>query len=453
MTINNITRRGRKKLDRKRLDLRKLGGKKLDMKKLEGRKLDWRRVEGKLNHRFLAWSIVFLLLLLLVPQVMAIGIRPAKTTIESETVKDTTGTFWVVNNDQLSFSASVYLEGELASSVTLLTKELVFREDVDALPVQFEVHLPSQIPPGTSTANIVVEQNFESSAEGVSSRLVLKHKILALGPYPDKYATVKVNFHESGDRIEFVSEVENIGKLDIGNVKTQFYVNDRKQEQQTLETEGTALKTKENKLLKATLPKSSFDNGEYEVSSVTTYDDQQVEVIKNLVIGAPDVEVAYFDKYFMAHKINQYTLDLLNKWNKDLKNVFVDVEVKKDGMKVDEFRTKSIDLPATLTQKIQDYYDARERNPGAYTFNLVVNFWNLVRMDQKEFVVQAELLDEKTPIPTGQAANQGGQGSSSSSSSSSSSLTAFFVLAGLLVAGAGGYVGWRYVHREEYEED
>ena len=78
------------------------------------------------------------------------------------------------------------------------------------------------------------------------------------------------------------------------------------------------------------------------MSAVTKYDDQQVEVVKSLVLGQPRVEVTYFDRFFTANKINQYTLDLLNRWNREIKNVFVDVEVQKDDKKIDGFIIFSI---------------------------------------------------------------------------------------------------------------
>ncbi len=388
---------------------------------------------------FIVWMIFLLLAL---PLVAGIGIRPAKTTIEADKAPlaaSFSDAFWVVNNDLQAFSASIRLEGEMAQYITLRTKELSFREDVEALPVEFDVNLPAEVPAGISTANIVVEQEFSEAGASVSSRIILKHKIIIQGAYPDKYALVKINFHEKGEAIEFVSEVENLGQLDIDKLQTIFYVNDKKQRQQELATEATPLKKSENKLLTATLPKSSFERGEFQVSTVTTYDDQQVEVIKSLVVGEPTVEVTYFDSYFFAHKINQYTLELLNRWNRELQGVFVEVEVEKEGKKVDEFRTKSTDLPALFTQKIQDYYDARDKGPGAYTFHLIVNFWNLVRMDQTKFTFEAELLEEDKAIAAGEAAGFGG-------SIVNAVLLTLLVVIILVI---GGFVGWMYIRRKQ----
>ena len=252
------------------------------------------------------YSLIFILT---IQFCIALGVRPAKTVMLSEETDKLDGTFWIVNNDQMAFSAKVYAEGEMAQFIELKTKDkdLVFREDTDALPVEFKINLKKdQVPPGESTANIIVEQMLDSaSANTISAKIVLKHKVIVQGPYPDRYITAKLNFFESGDRIRMVSEVKNLGKLDINEVQTKFYVNDREQKKHVLESGKIALKTKENKLLDANIDKDLFQRGEFEVSAVTTYDDQKVEIIKNLVVGQPGVDITYFNKFFVAHKINE----------------------------------------------------------------------------------------------------------------------------------------------------
>ncbi|MBS3123721.1 hypothetical protein J4437_03720 [Candidatus Woesearchaeota archaeon] len=392
--------------------------------------------------------IIFLLIILNLNLVTAIGIRPAKTNIDFSPSLITSGEFWVVNNDLVEFKAKVYVEGELGKYVNLETTDLNFRSDTDALPVSFKLVLPVQVPPGESTASIVVEQaTVEAKSDTISSRIIIKHKIIILGPYPEKYITAKLNFQEQDNVVEFVSEVNNLGQKDINDLQTTFYVNDQKQQEHILETEKIGLAQNENKLLKRTLDKNLFEQGEFEVSAVTKYDDQQVEVVKSLVLGQPRVEVTYFDRFFTANKINQYTLDLLNRWNREIKNVFVDVEVQKDDKKIDGFRTKSIDLGAELSKRINDYYDARGKDPGTYTFNMVVNFWNLVRMEQNEFKFQTEFLEDGEALPSKIP-------ELAEPKINESNLGLWLVsLFGLLLLVCGSYVAWRYIHRDEYENE
>ncbi len=351
--------------------------------------------------------IFFLLLLVLTAQlVTALGIRPAKTTINSEEITSYKGTIWIVNNDHQNRLISIGAGGEFGQYITLSTKELVLREDIDAFPIDFEINLPSEIPPGGATAHLLIEEKkipdeTDNDSGDVGAKISLKHKITIQNGYPDKYIEPKLNFHQSGNNIRLVSEVNNLGKKDINNIKTKFYINNilqnNKEKIETIETEQTSLKTKENKLLEATIPQSVFTPGEFEVEAITTYDDQQIEMTKKLTIGKPEIDITYFDKYFTAHEINKYSLDLLNKWNKEIENVFVDIIVKKENTQIDQFRTKSINLDAKTSKRINDYFDARTKNPGTYSFDMVVNFWDTYHMQTKTYT--SELLSSTETPP------------------------------------------------------
>lgn len=339
--------------------------------------------------------IIFILLL---ETALALGIRPAQTTMESETTKDYSGTFWVVNNEGREFMATVSLEGEMAQYVTIKTETLSFRGDDDAKPIEFEVHLPEEVPPGSSTANIIVKESF--AAEGsnvVSSSLVLKHKIIVVGPYPDKYITAKLNFYERKNDIRMVAEVTNRGRKDISQIQANFYVNDQKQKEHVLKSEQTSLSKEENKLLETQIDKDLFERGEFEVATVIEYDDQKLETTKVLRIGKPEIDITYFNEFFIANKINEYTIDLLNLWNQKIRHVFVDVNIKKNQQPVDEFRTKSVDIEGLSAEKINDYLNTKGKEPGKYLFELTVNFWDDSKMDSKTYNV--EFLPEDEEIP------------------------------------------------------
>lgn len=402
--------------------------------------------------KIICWILIILLALQLVT---AIGIRPAKTSLIFEEGRDYVKTFWLVNDEERGITARIGIEGELSQYITLNTEEVTLRSDDGAKPIEFEIHLPEEVPPGITNGKIVVEESVLAEGNNVvSSRIVLKHKIELQGEYPDKFVKAKLNFHDQGEYISFVSEVENLGKTDISTIQTKFFVNDQEETHHILETDETSLARKENKLLSTTLERDLFELGEFEVSAVTEFDGHQIEVVKDLLVGQPDVEITYFDKFFIARKINQYSIDLLNKWNREIKNVFVDVEVKKDDQKVDEFRTKSVDVEGEMTKRINDYFDAKDKGPGKYSFEMVVNFWNLIRTEQRMQRFEADLVSEDQAIertpPTGGATSTGEETSADSSSFSLTS-TLFWVLLGMIIGAFGFYVLWRYVHRNQYE--
>ncbi len=396
--------------------------------------------------------VCIIILLCITPLTVALGISPAKTTIDSEDTKSYSGKFLVINNDLEDMEVQLAVQGEMAQYIALETRTLSLRKDGGVGTVSFIVTLPTPVPPGESLAAIVVQQVSTAQNNRIGSQIVLYHKIIVQGPYPDKYVVAKLNFHESGNNIRFVSEVENKGKKGIDQIQTTFFVNNKEQVQQKFETDTTSLQPKENKLLDTTVQKDLFDRGEFEVLALTTYDGQKTEVIKKLLVGKPEVDITYFDTFFTANEINTYTLELLNKWNAPLENVYVDVNVKKDAQKVDQFRTKSIDLAAEMSKRISDYFDARDKNPGAYQFEMVVHFLSIFTMEARTFTAELlpkakaeEIQKNAAPPLTGEAA------AISQKTPMRINTILWWALGGLLAAGILGYAAYRFRHRDEYE--
>ncbi len=396
--------------------------------------------------------IGLIVLLLSLQLVTALGIRPARTHIAPDDTKTHSGKFWVVNEEKNEFSLKVRVEGELAEYITLKDDNLDFREDIDALPVEFDVTLPQIMAPGESTASIVVEQMLEQlSGNIISSKITMKHKIIMERPYPDKFVKAKLNFHDNGDRIRIVSEVVNLGGKDINTIQSKFYVNDKQQEEHILETEKTSLRSKENKLLETSIEKDYFERGEFDVLSVTQYDGNQVEVANKMLIGRPEIEVSYFDQYFIVDKVNEYTMDLLNRWNQEIKNVYVDIEVKKDEQNIDQFRTKSIDVGGLVTKRINDYFDTKGMEEGTYSFDMVVNFWNTYRMESKRFSaeIMAEEEIESPPLP--EENSLVGKAVGTKNDTIEIPLPLLWIILGIILGVFSMYVIYRYLHRHEYD--
>ncbi len=389
-------------------------------------------------NKIILWVLV---LFSLTSVVLALGVEPAKTTIYSEEVSIYEGEIKIINEAHTNINAKIFSEGALKDFITLDISEASLTPNDDHIVVPFKVKLPPNLPPGETLSYITIEQDLFSQEENVvSSKIALKHKLIVKGPFPDKYLETKLNFHETPEKINLVSEVFNRGKKGLDNVQTEFFINGNEQ-QITKKTEKVSLPTKQSTLLKAEIDRQTLDYGEFEVKAVTNYDDLTIELTKTMVLGSPDVEITYFNPYFIAHKINPYSLELLNKWNKKVENVFVDVEIKKDGKTIDKFRTKSTDIDAKMSRAIEDYYDARDKGEGEYSFEMVVNFLNLYQSAQKKFTVELMSEEEFNNALTGAV----------TASPLSSSSTFFWVLLIILVGLIGGYIGYRYAHRHNYE--
>jgi len=342
------------------------------------------------GQKSIAGAVLLVLLFVLafsyaLPPVSAFGIQHTQTEIYSDQTKHFEGEFWIVNDDHENMELEVGVEGALEDYVALEKDKVKFMSSDEIKAVRFKIDIPESLPPGETVTYITVSQKFNADKGNViESRIMLKHAITVYGPLPDKYIKAKLNFRENNDKVELISEVKNMGKKKISSVKTLFTVNGIEQES-PIATEEKSLDVHETKLLKAELDRDKFTNGEYKVSAVTTYDGFQVETTKSMRIGKPVVEVVYFDKYFIYNQINKYIMDLENKWNQQIENVYVDVTVLKDNKTIDSFRTPSVNIQGLMIKRVSDYFDATGKPKGEYAFDMVVHFWNTYKMEKKRF--------------------------------------------------------------------
>jgi len=412
----------------------------------------------KPKHRFGIELLFFLIVLTL--SVNAVGIRPASTELSYDLTKQYNATIWVVNNDKISFNAEIKVEGEMSKYVNLQTANLLFQPETEYLPLNFEINLDENIPPGTHYAYITIAQDLLTSEKDVVySKLILKHKIVIFGEYPDKYIKTDVDYTDLGDKIKIVSEIENLGKEPLNQVYTTFNIQgNSNQSLPNLTTSTSALSSQENTQLSTEVQKKSLGEGEFIVSATTYYDDLEVEVSKKMIIGKPEIDITYFDKYFLSGEINKYTLELLNQWNQQIENVYVDINLLKDNRSVDQFRTRSVDISKFSRKQIQDYLDAREQSPGKYWFEMTVNYWNTYKMDKKTFT--SEFLTESQYKSLKPASNLAGEAYGNENSKNSDSVyysknnsftIIILIILIIIMFLIGVYITYRYIHREEYE--
>ncbi len=410
--------------------------------------------------------VVFLLamglfIFLLSTTCLGLGIRPAKTEMESDTQKSFDGEFWVVNNDYVEGRVKISVDGEMAKYVTLQDKELFFRNDDDAKTVHFSVKFPNVVPAGISAAEIIVEGSAGGQdGMSVASKIILKHKIRIIGPYPDKYIKTNLNFQEREDGIDLITEVNNLGKEKINNVYTTYYINDKEQKTHVLTTNQKSMDTKEITLLQTKIDKDFFEQGEYEVSAVTYFDDQTMEVTKTLVMGKPEVDITRFDKFFKEHTINEYNLELLNKWNQKIENVFVDFLLKKDNIVVDTFKTNEVEIEGNQHKSLKDFFDAKNIDHGEYTAELQVNFWNTFKMKSKTYPIkiltaeeivhisQDDTQKESRNIFTGRAIQNGEDDNSTPTFSLEWAIIVILVIIIVLLS---GFILYRYKNKDKYD--
>jgi len=343
------------------------------MMKVPDSKIRQLHLPRNMDKKIMIWGIVLLILL---NGVLGIGVRPARTVVDFSPNLESDHSFRVINNDEMDFEVNVYVEGELEEYIKLEEKKMFFKSDEDSKKINFKLKLPDKMPSGEVKGNIVVEEILGSNElpYQFAARVVLKHKIIVTSPYPTKFVEGKIEIEDRGNDLGLVAEVNNLGSKSVEKIITKFYVNDRLEEIDNLETEEGSLEVGEVKRMEVEIPKKKVEYGEFDILAAIVYDDYKLELEKKLVVGDPEIEILYFDKYFVSGKINKFTVDLLNKWNQKIEKVLVDVLVFKEGKEIDRIKTEALDIEGGEMEKVEGYFDATDKEMGDYEFDVVVDY-------------------------------------------------------------------------------
>ncbi|MBR9683710.1 LPXTG cell wall anchor domain-containing protein [Candidatus Woesearchaeota archaeon] len=327
-----------------------------------------------MNKKILVWIIVLLISL---PLVFSLGLRPAKTTFDFQPELNKEFQFKIVNNDYKDLDVELTIEGELAKYLKLSEDTVHLDKDQELAYVTITADFPEELPPGTIESQIIVTEKLpdvDVSGNVFTARLKIAHKVIVNVPYPNKYLDAEIGFEENADSINITLSAKNLGQEDIGALKTTFEVYDNDRKLVSVKTGEESLGADQNTVLSASINKSEVEYGEFNVLASIFYDEYWLELERNLIQGDPEIDILFFDKYFIFGKINKFTVNLLNNWNKKLENVFVEVFVFKDDNKIDEIRTASFDIEGRESENIGGYFDATDKDIGDYEFDVVVNY-------------------------------------------------------------------------------
>lgn len=326
-----------------------------------------------MNKKLIVWLV---LSIICIEAVLGLGIRPAKTTIEFVPGAEQEYSFWIVNNDQMEMEAKIFAKGDLAGYLQFSQEVVKLSQDEKEKQITFKVKFPNKLPPGDLKTNIIIEQKVElkNNPSQFSAKLVLEHKLIVHSSYPEKYLIGDLKIEENDKTIGLVSELTNYGSQNIQSLKTTVFVSDQQEDIETLEAEEATLAPNETKEVKVELDKQKVSYGEFNILAKIFYDGYRLELEKKLVKGEPEIEILYFDRYFLAGQVNKITIDLLNKWNQKLDNLFIDIFVFKDGKKIEEIRSQNFALNGKETKKVESYLDASKKEIGNYDFEVQVNY-------------------------------------------------------------------------------
>ncbi len=328
-----------------------------------------------------SFFLVLLVFIVLLNNVSALGITPARTTINFEPGLEQTISFSVVNSEHKDIELVVYAQGELNQSISLTTNSFKMSSSEESKQLSYSFKLPSSLTPGLHVGEIVVLQLPDKSGNSeayIGAALAVITQLYVQVPYPGKYAESKLNIVDSdsnGD-VTFVMPVYSRGELDLVSVKANFDIYNKLNEKvASFNTPEISIKSQEKKELvykwKADVPV-----GTYLAKGTLIYDGETMPLEGQFNVGSQDLELQQITvNNFKLGEIAKIEMLVENKWSEQISGVYSETQVfNEKGEVMADFNSPNYDIPPLEKKVMVSYWDTGGVKQGTYETKVILKY-------------------------------------------------------------------------------
>ncbi len=347
--------------------------------------------------------VIFILGLLTLQSVSAIGITPARTTINFEPGIHKVVNFSVLNSEHKDMSVSFSVKGALAQYITLSQEVADFSSSEGSKSFTYTIDLPASFEnPGKYEGEIVVmeySRNVRESGTLVGAALAVITQVHVYVPYPDEYleTDLKIVSSEQGSNILFLVPVTNRGKTDVSNVKAVIDIYSPSGEKvATAETISEPLKKLERKELSTTWFANSAP-GTYTANATVSYNGKEILISKEFDVGEVLLEIkeVVVDN-FQLGEIAKFDMLIQNKWSHEVQDTYVSVIVYgSQGETIAEFKTPNQDFQPLQEVRLPAYWDTVGVNEGLYEGKLILHYGEKKKAEKN---IQLQITDSSLEV-------------------------------------------------------
>jgi hypothetical protein len=342
--------------------------------------------------------IVLVVLLFIVPNIYALGVAPSRDIIDFRPGKQTL-TARIINNDRTEMRLALFPKGELANYSTINDEQIIVKADEAEKTFTYSIDLPATLTPGTRELDIVIVQLPDSYVQTndnlvttddksvlfgskdknsmVSATTAVMQQLMVRVPYPDSYleGSIYVSEGKVGDTLTFTVPVVNRGSKPAEVYADVSIKGPANEEIGTFKTDKILLNgSKEVKLIGKW--KADVNQGLYYAEATVHYGDKYFVLRKEFTIGNLFVSIEGLSvQGFKLGGIAKFDVNLKNKWNEEIKDVYGELNVlDQDGKGLANVKTLSTDLSGNGADTINGYWDTSGVNVGRYDVNVVLHY-------------------------------------------------------------------------------
>ena len=344
--------------------------------------------------------VAIVLLVLLSSNVLALGITPARTTVDFSPGLEQTVSFSVLNSEHKNSNLVVYVQGELNQSISLKETSINMQASEDSKQMSYSFKLPQNLEPGSHMAEVVVLQlpeKSEGSNAYVGAAVGVATQLEVFVSYPGKFAEASLNIvnAEQNGEATFVIPVVSRGDLDLVSVRANIDIYTKLNEKvATFNTNEISVKSGDRKEIVAKW-KADVPIGSYRAVATLIYDSEVLRLEKEFSVGSAVLDLQQITvNEFKLGGIAKIEMLVENKWTEPMQGVYTETEVfNAKGQVMADFKSPTYNIQPLNKVVLTSYWDTAGVKEGQYESNLYLRYGEKSTQSKMQLKVSEDSIE------------------------------------------------------------
>jgi len=325
--------------------------------------------------------ILLLVSLISLPNVLALGVTPGKTSIDFVPGESRTVDVSVVNSENKDMNLAVLIQGELSAYISVSDVSFKMSSSESEKKLSYTLKMPQDLSPGPHSGEVIIVQLPEQLPTGdafVGASVAVATQVQVFVPYPGKYAEVDMSVagFDSPGKVTFVIPIHNRGDLDIVRARAIIDIYGPLNEKITsVNTNELSITSKERKEVVAEWA-AEVAPGRYRAVATVIYDEKTTQVEKQFSVGNKVLSLEQVEiNDFTLGQIAKFEMLVNNEWSESIVGAYAQMFVYNDkGEVMADFKSATYDIAPLTKVLMVAFWDTDGVKTGTYDASVFLKY-------------------------------------------------------------------------------
>jgi len=338
--------------------------------------------------------LLLLLAVFMVPFVIAVGVSPPS--VEYIFQPNISGDlhFYFRNNQDRDTTLLANISGELAKYAKITSADATVIKPQEKMYVDLNFALPDDIGgPGWHVFSLVATE-LEATGGTVGARGQVVVPVRFFVQYPGKKLELKIDASDAGmgENADLKLFISNVGTDPVEKAKVTVEIFKGNEKVGEVSTEEFPVAVLENTKKELFWNSGNNPQGVYTAKGTLNYESNAAYANTTFRIGTFDIDVKNYTRKAGSGAINKFIMEIESKWNRNIENIFANVDVLSGGNVLTTFSAAMQTLGPWATKNMSGFLDATNLNEGTYDIEMRLNFSSEGMTNSKTVKGQIEIV-------------------------------------------------------------